>query len=169
MSDANALRVRYNVDDARMYLAIAGSACHRTSLVGEHLATEFLAKNPAAPEFILDLDASRFLDSTFAGWMIRLFQRLKAVGGRLVVSRCPDRCRADLQVMGLTSLFDFEDVTAPATARELSNSEIEDLDPSTLAHMLQAHEDLTQINEENRRVFTPITDALRNEMKKRES
>lgn len=167
MSNANALRVRYNVDDARMYLAIAGSACHRTSLVGEHLATEFLAQNPAAPEFILDLDASGFLDSTFAGWLIRLFQRLKAVGGRLIISRCPDRCRADLQVMGLTSLFEFKDISAPADALELSNSEIQELNPSTLAHMLQSHEELSQLSDENRRVFEPITDALRNEMRKR--
>lgn len=117
MSDTSTPRVRYNVGDTCLYLTVAGSACHQTSLVGEHLATEFLAQNPPEPTLVLDLDACGFLDSTFAGWMIRLYRRLKAVGGRLVVSRCAGRCRADLEMMELTSLFDFEDAPPDGGAR----------------------------------------------------
>lgn len=160
--------IRVATSGAELYLAFEGSATHRISLATEHVATDFLAHAPPEPQAILDLAACSFLDSTFAGWMIKLQQRVRARGGRVVISHCPPTCRSNLQVMGLTSLFEFKDVDPPGETRQIPCSEPSGVDKDTVEFILHAHEDLSRVNSDNERTFTPITESLRRELDKLE-
>lgn len=155
------------MDDNQLYLGFEGGANHRASLAGEPAVREFLAATPPAPAVAIDLGEATFLDSTFAGWLIRLQNRLRQAGGRLIVTGCAEICRSSLEIMGLTSLFTFEPRPAPPQARRIGFSDLEDADAETIEFMLHAHETLSHVNPQNERVFTPIAEALRDELKKR--
>ncbi len=159
--------IHYAITGAQLYLGFEGSATHRVSLASEHLVADFIALNLPRETVVVDLGACRYLDSTFAGWMIRLHQRLKHADGRLILSRCPETCWANLQVMGLTSLFEFEDTPTPPQTRRISCCDPEETDAEAIEFMLHAHENLAGVNDRNRQVFTPITDTLREELDKR--
>lgn len=157
--------VRHAVTGAQLYLAFEGNATHRVSLTGEHLAIDFLSRDLPQPKVVLDLDGCRWLDSTFAGWMINLQQRLKQAGGRLIISRCTPACRTALEVMGLTGLFEFGVVEPPAQTKDVACAGPTAIDADTVEFMLHAHEELAAANPDNARLFAPIADTLRNELK----
>lgn len=166
MSGSASAHVRYAATKERLYVAVCGDATHRISLTVEYLVCEFLATEPAQPEMVLDLEGCAWIDSTFAGWMIKLRKRLAAVRGQVLVSRCPKAARDSLEVMGLARLFDFRDVPAPAKTSQIDCSD-EHLDADTIAFMLEAHQGLADLNPDNKRRFTPITESLRRELRKR--
>jgi anti-anti-sigma regulatory factor len=167
MPTATPPTIRYAVTGGQLYLAFEGSATHRVSLATEHLTAEFFAQHHAGPTVVVDLSASRYLDSTFAGWMIKLQHRLKPLDGRIVLSRCPDACRANLRIMGLASLFEFEDVAAPAETRRITCSDDDEDEVEAIELMLRAHEHLADVNNENEHVFTPVAESLRRELDRR--
>ena len=167
MSSTRTPQIRFAAQDAQFYIAFEGSATHHSSVAAEHLAAEFLAQEPQDPQAVLDLQRCDFVDSTFAGWMLRLRQRLKQTGGRVIISRCPDACRANLDLMGLTSLFDFESVPMPAKTKEIACPNPDQHDAEWIAVMLHAHEDLADVNSDNKEAFTPVIDTLRDELRKR--
>ena len=158
--------VRHAIQESQLYLAFEGAASHRVSLAIEHLAADFLDQHPARPEVVLDLGACSFLDSTFAGWMIMLQKRVRQAGGRVVVSRSSDSCRSNLTMLGLTSLFEFTAVVPPGNTERMACDD-DACDAEAIEVMLHAHEDLAEVNADNRRVFTPIADTLRQELHKR--
>ena len=147
-------------DGLRLYLAFDGGATHRTSLTAERLVSRFLAGNPDQPTVILDLDGCAWLDSTFAGWMVGLRQRLSEVGGCLVVSGCPGACRSSLEVMGLTPLFEFRALPRPPQLDRVPCPE-EEADVATIEFMLEAHQKLAEVSPANREVFARIAEELR--------
>lgn len=159
-------RIRYATMGAQLYLAIEGSATQRASLAAEHLAADFVRVSPPRPTIVLDLQGCEYLDSTFAGWMIRLHRQMGQAGGRLVVSRCPETCRRELEVMGLVSLFQFSTMTAPHETRQCTCPDLDLSGAEALEFMLHAHEDLAEVDEHNADVFKPIADMLRTELDK---
>lgn len=159
--------IAYAAVGSQLYILFDGSATHRVSLTAEQLVGEFLASNPTHPVAILDLDGCTWVDSTFAGWMIRLQQRLARGGGRVVISNCCENCLSALEVMGLKALFDFQPVSTPDLHRIACPEEGTNVD--TLEFMLDAHERLADVSPENRRVFARIAEELRRELKHRKT
>lgn len=166
MSDRGPSHLGCATTSDQLYLALACGANHRASLTGERLASEFLEHAPPHPVVVLDLDGCRWIDSTFAGWMIKLRQRLSARGGALIVSHCQESCRASLQIMGLTKLFELRDVAPPATIRPVACVE-EGSDPETIAFMVEAHQRLADVSPEHQREFSHIAEELRRELTNR--
>jgi anti-anti-sigma regulatory factor len=163
MSGSNLPEVGCAADGLRLYLAFDGGATHRTSLTAERLVSRFLAGGPDRPTLILDLDGCMWVDSTFAGWMIGLRQRLSEVGGCLILSGCSGACRSSLEVMGLTSLFEFRALPRPPQMERVPCPE-EGADEPTIEFMLEAHQKLAEVSPENREVFARIAEELRREL-----
>lgn len=154
-------------DGGRLYFRFEHAATHRVARAVEPLAAEFFAQDHAEPVVALDLGACEYLDSTFAGWMIRLRHRLEPRNGRVVVAACSSMCRANLDVMGLSALFDFEPLSAPGDLRRVTCEDPDVADPEAIELMLHAHEELAHVNPDNERAFTPIAETLRRELDKR--
>ena len=166
MSPEEPLHIRYVVTGVQLYVAFNAGATHRVSLAAERITREFLADDPEQPVVVLDLDGCAWVDSTFAGWMINLRQRVAQADGRLIVSRCPQACLDSLDVMGLTALFEFETMTPPGEMKHVVCPD-EATDADTIEFMLDAHQRLIDVNPANKRAFTPLAAKLRSELKKR--
>ncbi len=151
---------------SQLYITFSTAATHRASLAADQLTTRFLNGDPAAPTIILDLDGCGWIDSTFAGWLIRLKRQVARQGGRLVLASCPDACRASLDVMGLSSLFEFRTVDRPPDLTPIVCAAGE-LDASTIEFMARAHECLAEMNSLNAPAFAHIAEQLRAEARQR--
>jgi len=160
LTTPNPPHIRYAASEAQLYIAFDGHATHRASLTAEALFGAFLASAPAQPIAIFDLDACTWVDSTFAGWMIKTRQQLSRAGGRVVLSRCTPTCRGALQTMGLSQLFEFRDVGLPPGMEQVPCPE-EGADRATVEFMLEAHQRLADLSPENQRVFARIAAELR--------
>ncbi len=160
-------QIGFVAEGDHLYIACQQRATRETSLTGENLVTDLLLEKPAHPFVILDLDGCEWIDSTFAGWMVKVRQRLHEANGRLVISRCPRTCRSSLETMGLTMLFGFEDIAPPENLRQVSCQPGEDVDPETVEFMLHAHEDLAGSSPAAQETFAPIADLLRQELLKK--
>ncbi len=128
---------------------------------------DFLATQPSKPVVIIDLDSCGWVDSTFAGWLIKLRKRLAPMQGRIVVSRCPDSCRSSMETMGLTNLFHFHDLTPPPNLTPVKCPEAE-MDAGTIEFIASAHEDLAEVDSQNQAVFGRIAEELRKELERRD-
>ncbi len=166
MPQSGPLRIHYGVRDGQLFIAVDGAATYQVSVTVEHLVQKYLVHRPTQPNIAVDLNGCAFIDSTFAGWMIKLHRRLAQVQGHFTVSRCPHVCHASLHTMGLTTLFEFDSVPAPTRLQDI-DSETPSDDDESLDHLLQAHEDLAHVSSHNERVFTPIAETLRKELEKR--
>ncbi len=153
---------------SQLYITISTAATHRASLAADQLTARFLKGDPASPTIILDLNGCGWIDSTFAGWMVRLKRQVARQGGRLVLAACPDACRASLDVMGLSMLFEFRAVDRPPDLTPLVCAE-GTLDVGTIEFMAKAHECLAELNSPNAPVFAHIAEQLRAEARQRGS
>jgi anti-anti-sigma regulatory factor len=153
-------QIAFGAAAGQLYLGIEGGATHRASCTADRIAAEFLAAAPVHPAIVVDLDGCRWIDSTFAGWMIRLQKQVLQTGGKLVVSRCPDGCRSSLNVMGLAPLFEFSAVAKPTDLTRVACAE-EELGAATIEFMAEAHESLGQENSPQAAEFIRIAKELR--------
>jgi anti-anti-sigma regulatory factor len=156
-------QIAFGAAAGQFYLGFEGGATHRASCTADRITGQFLAAVSAQPAIVLDLDGCSWIDSTFAGWMIRLQKQVLRSGGKLVVSRCPDGCRSSLDVMGLAPLFEFSAVAAPATLTRLQCAD-EELDAATIEFMAEAHESLGKVDSPQAAAFTHIAEQLRHEL-----
>ncbi len=166
MPQSGPLGIHYGVREGQFFLAIDGAATYQVSVTVDALVQKYLDHHPPQPSVALDLNGCAFIDSTFAGWMIKLHRRMAQLQGHLIVSRCPGVCRCSLQTMGLTALFEFDTVPPPTRLRHLDCADSA-ADTEALELMLHAHEDLAHVSSSNGRVFNPIAESLRKELEKR--
>lgn len=154
----------------RLFLAFRHRATHEVSLAAETLVTDYFAVSTAEDfRIVLDLRECDVLDSTFAGWMLKLRRRCTERRGGVVVSGCSASCRGALDVMGLSELFPQEAAERPGELQWSQLPGIDEGDPEAIEFMLGAHEDLADVNDNNRRVFRPIAELLRRELERRQS
>jgi len=156
----------YAAGASQLYIAISNAATHQACVAADQLTTRFLKGDPPAPTIILDLDGCGWIDSTFAGWIIRLKRQVARQGGRLVLTACPEACRASLDVMGLSSFFEFRTVARPPELTPLVCAAGE-LDAGAIEFMARAHESLAELKSANARAFAHIAEQLRTEARQR--
>jgi anti-anti-sigma regulatory factor len=145
-----------------LYLGFHGGATYRVVPAAEQLVSDFIAAHSDHPVIVLRLAECGWIDSTFAGWMLRLRRRLADLtGARLVLSDCPPDCRATLDTMGVVRLFEFGSIAEPGQTWSMSVSGSDSDDVPMLDLMLRAHEELAGATPDSRRVFEPIAEMLR--------
>lgn len=163
------VHIQHATAERQLYLAFDQRATHEAALAAEALTEAFLASNPPQPTVVLDLAAGRLLDSTFAGWMLKLRRLCYQHEGRVVVSHCSTACRGTIDLLGLTALFDFEDVTPPENLQQVVCAPSGDSGPQAVEFVMQTHEHLADVSRENQETFAPVVDVLRDELRTRKS
>lgn len=128
----------------------------------------FIERNMEAGlhRIVVDLSDCPAMDSTFMGTLAGLAMRMaKATGGRLQLNGVCDRNRDSLQDLGLDVLLDID--PGDTEWREHVDDVRGSLEPlsdeaevSDAAHVLEAHRQLCEANEENVKKFSTVLDVL---------
>jgi anti-sigma B factor antagonist len=126
---------------------------------------------------VVDLAACTGMDSTFMGTLAGMAARLSAVdGGGLMIAEPGGRNRRSLEDLGLDFLMEID---PPAAAWRGRVDSIRDalqapqpVDPlgrkQRGRHVLEAHENLTHINDRNARNFAGVVTLLENDLSDKE-
>lgn len=150
--------------DGGLYVRVLGQATLRTCPTVERVVADYAATHEGDLSVTVDLSGCDWVDSTFAGWLIGLRKRLQDRTGRLVLANCGEVCRTALSKMHLDTLFEFGTCEAPPNARTIACISQARPTPDDLRLMLEAHESLAELDEDNQRVFGPIVAALRKQV-----
>ncbi len=149
-----------------LYLALNGRATQRVCTTADQVVSHYLAAHQAQPSITLDLTDCAWVDSTFAGWLVGLRERLKrTAGGKLCLVGCSPRCQASFAKMRIAALFEFTAAHPPEHVRPVPCGGSDRPGRDTLEIMVRAHEQLAAIDEENRAVFAPVAELLRRQLK----
>lgn len=152
--------------DGALYVALHGRATQRTCPTAEQLVSTFLEASPREARIVFDLEGSDWVDSTFAGWLIGVARRAGRGGGGVVLGNASPRCVASLEKMRVSSMFQFAEVTPPAETRTIECLGDDQPDLARIKLMLEAHQELADVDEQNASVFGPIVTALREQIGK---
>ncbi|MDA8424668.1 MAG: STAS domain-containing protein [Treponema sp.] len=149
----------FKEDGDTVYIRAEG---HVTAAVCPGLKSRLFARldaQPRAQAVVFDLAPCEYMDSTFLGLIVGAQKRFAASGGdKILVLHANDACRGLLRtigVLGLVALSD-ENVAFP--------EDLERIGAGTRASaqlILDAHEELSGLSEENRRRFAGLTSILR--------
>ena len=105
-----------------LYVGLMGRATQRTCPTADRLVEDYLASRPQPPIVVLDLTGCEWVDSTFAGWLVGLSKRISHMANaQMCVAGCGDRCRASLERMGLSDLFQLANVEAGLALQRLQH------------------------------------------------
>ncbi|HEX5790407.1 MAG TPA: STAS domain-containing protein [Luteolibacter sp.] len=124
---------------------------------------------------VVDLAACSGMDSTFMGTLAGMAARLSAVeGGVLQIADACERNRRSLEDLGLDFLMQINPTDAGWLNRveeirpqlKIAQSQGQLSQGQHTKHVLQAHETLAALNEENAREFESVVDTLRQQVAK---
>jgi len=127
---------------------------------------------------VVDLAGCSGMDSTFMGTIAGLATRLCAMaGGVLQIAEAGDRNRRSLQDLGLDFLIVI-DPPAPAWGEMMDAIRSSLKPPQALGtlgqiqrarHVLEAHQNLTGMNDKNAHTFDDVVNLLENELAEKEN
>lgn len=168
--------------DSEVYVRVAGRGTFQNSQPLRTFSIEMLERGFKV--FVIDLGQCAGMDSTFLGVLagIGLRLRQKNSGGRVHVIHVSPRNLELLQTLGLDRIFSFE---APAAGpksqplvegeyRQLPDTDVTDLKQplgknETTDLMLEAHTNLSRVDERNIPKFKDLTKFLRESVDRRRS
>lgn len=122
---------------------------------------------------VVDLAACSGMDSTFMGTLAGLAARLSAIdGGSLMIAEPGERNRRSLEDLGLDFLMEIDPPAASWRGRvdDIRNAlqAPQPVDPPGRSlrgrHVLEAHENLSGINERNARAFSNVIKLLEKDL-----
>ena len=125
-----------------------------------------LDRSPAPPAVYFDLSDCEYMDSTFLGLIVGVNKRYKGLSQkRVTVLHANPTCMGLLRTIGVTRLVDIsdEEVVMPVDMEEIGPAQ-----RATAEFILDAHENLTELSEENRNRFATLTKILRDNTGKKE-
>lgn len=122
-------------------------------------------KGPSSLEkVVFDLSHCDYMDSTFMGLLVGFNKKLQVLTGHpLTIANPSDVCLDLLTKLGVIHLLDIErsyNVQFPKDMELISQ-----ISTPTLSVLLQTHEDLSSLSEENRKKFSTLTKILRSQIK----
>ncbi len=106
-----------------------------------------------------DLVACEYMDSTFLGLIVGICKRLKALNGaKPVLHGTNEACTGLLKTIGVLGLVELSSGPAPLVE---GMERVEGGQKATARFMLDAHENLSDLSDENRSRFAGLASALR--------
>jgi anti-anti-sigma factor len=152
--------VFYKSEDRAVFIKATG---HVTALACPPLKTavfDRLAAQPPVEAVYLDLSQCEYMDSTFLGFIVGTQKRFarQAAGRSITLLSVNEACKGLLRtigVLGMVQLSD-EEVRFPSDLERLAD------DARTGARfILDAHDELSGLSEENKKRFASLTEVLR--------
>jgi len=149
----------FKEDGAAVYIRAEG---HVTAAVCPGLKSRLFARLDAQPRVqtvMFDLAPCEYMDSTFLGLIVGAQKRFAAAGGdKILILHANEACRGLLRtigVLGLVTLSD-ESVSFPEDMERIGTGT-----RASAQLILDAHEELSGLSEENRKRFSGLTSVLR--------
>jgi anti-anti-sigma factor len=136
---------------------------HATAALCPDLKTRIFARlesEPRVERILFDLADCEYMDSTFLGLIVgahKLFNKLP--GRALVLLHVNDTCRGLLRTIGVLSIVELSEESPPFPE---GLEEVKGGSKATPQFILDAHEELSGLSEDNRKQFATLTQVLRN-------
>jgi len=160
-------RILVTVDNAYALARVFGRGSYNVSRSLKDFAAKVL--DSGSPVFVLDLQNCVGMDSTFMGVLAGVSQRQQRENGKkIILCGVSDKLINLMKTLGLNRLVDIqEEIPSPATP-ELTELDASKETPLDSAHtMLEAHEKLVEIDEENRLRFQDVLDYLKEDIQRK--
>jgi len=121
---------------------------------------------------VIDLEGCTAMDSTFMGTLAGLASRISEIGGKVQVTGADERIRNSLEDLGLDFLMEINPEDSvwsglEEKARDLLKPKVVGMKAGTVLHsrhVLEAHEILSEANEENKKKFAGVIKLLGDEL-----
>jgi len=115
--------------------------------------------------FVLDLERCEAMDSTFLGVLAGIALRERQLGlGNLIAVNVSEKLRRSLSLLGLPFVMDIRDrlpESAPAQEIEVTEGDrVEISRADQVAHMIQAHRQLVELDSDNEVKFEDVLKYL---------
>lgn len=157
------------------WIRCEGKGSFMTSPAMKSFADERIAAGEH--QIVMDLQNCTGMDSTFMGTLAGIASRLSAQGaGGLQVADADNRNRRSLEDLGLDFLMEIDPPNAPwrqqmdtIRARLQPPHPMGKLaPPQRTRHVLEAHQELADLNEANANEFSDVLEHLEKELKEKE-
>lgn len=162
--------------DGFLLIACGGKGNFRNSPALRKVGDEGIAAG--AMLIVVDLSACTGMDSTFMGTLAGIGRRLSLLGGQLQIADPGEKCRNQLESLGLDGLLEIEPPVAVWRGKmEECRMQLILVDEDGVAlkgveqarHVLNAHVVLSDISESNAEKFKGVLEVLSEEVKDKES
>jgi anti-anti-sigma factor len=151
--------VYFKDENGAIYIRARG---HVTSTLCPELKSIAFARLDAEPrveKVLIDLSDCEYMDSTFLGLIVGMYKRFRNIStDRITLTGTNEICRGLLRtigVLGLLQLSEEKPAFPIAMTRIVAGSK------ATARFILEAHEDLSDLSEENRSRFKTLTAVLK--------
>ncbi|MCM1320561.1 MAG: STAS domain-containing protein [Bacteroides sp.] len=158
--------IRFSENNNDMYISAAG---HITAQYCSELKKTIFGKldsqNAESSAMVyVDLSECTYMDSTFIGALVGINKKLKKISGNKVhLQNIQPQCKDLLVFMGVFSLFDTDSPAVPfpdnLTECTAANTSAEDI--------LDAHENLMELSDDNKKRFETLHDTLESQINQR--
>jgi anti-anti-sigma factor len=157
-------RVLVTVDHAYALARIIGRGSYKVSRSLKDFAANVL--DSGNPVFVLDLQHCVGMDSTFMGVLAGISQRQQRENGqKIILCGVSSKLINLMKTLGLNRLVDIQEELPNQSTPEVTELDASKETPLDSAHtMLEAHEKLVEIDEENRLRFQDVLDFLKEDI-----
>ncbi|MDA3873722.1 MAG: STAS domain-containing protein [Kiritimatiellae bacterium] len=161
-------RIQVTVDTDFALARVLGRGSYKVSGSMKRFAASIMDQGKSL--LLIDLEQCVGMDSTFMGMLAGVSQRLQKEGGRKVVlTGVSKKLNHLMTTLGINRLVDIKD-DIPV----MSSSDMVDLDQpaesllDSANTMLEAHETLVEIDDDNRLRFQDVLDYLREDIQRQQ-
>ncbi|WFB35150.1 STAS domain-containing protein [Kiritimatiellota bacterium B12222] len=159
-------RILVTVDEAYALARVLGRGSYKVSRSLKEFAARVM--DAGNPIFVLDLQHCIGMDSTFMGVLAGVSQRQQIESGRkLILCGVSEKLIHLMKTLGLNHLVDIQEDLPEQAEGEMTPLPEAGETPLESAHtMLEAHEKLVEIDDENQLRFQDVLDYLREDIQR---
>lgn len=159
-------RILVSVDEAYALARVLGRGSYKVSRSLKEFASRVMDAGNTV--FLVDLQHCVGMDSTFMGVLAGLSQRQQKESGRKVIlTGVSDKLVNLMKTLGLSQLVEIQGDAPETQPQELNELErIKETPLESANTMLEAHEKLVEIDEENRLRFQDVLEYLREDIQR---
>ncbi len=157
-------------DKNNVYIYVAGEATMMIASTLKKFIFDIVGQFESATEhnIFINLSDCKYMDSTFIGTLIIVEKKcVDILSKHILISKPSIYCEEVLQNMGLLKVFTITEempVSENIHLTELIMRDIDRLENAIL--MFQAHEELSNVSQENKKQFKLVTETLKKEIEK---
>ena len=159
-------RILVTVDDAYALARVLGRGSYKVSRSLKDFASRVMDSGNAV--FLVDLQHCVGMDSTFMGVLAGLSQRQQKENGRKVIlTGVSEKLVNLMKTLGLSQLVEIQEDPPETETQDLTElKRVKETPLDSANTMLEAHEKLVEIDEDNRLRFQDVLEYLREDIQR---
>jgi anti-sigma B factor antagonist len=159
-------RILVTVDDAYALARVLGRGSYKVSRSLKDFASRVMDSGNAV--FLVDLQHCVGMDSTFMGVLAGLSQRQQKENGRkIILTGVSEKLVNLMKTLGLSQLVEIQEDPPETETQDLTElKRVKETPLDSANTMLEAHEKLVEIDEDNRLRFQDVLEYLREDIQR---